>query len=56
MQHCRAVSNVAHGGQIVCNFATMAGIRPHMAKLGQYSVDLGALQGLAARIGCAAAA
>ena len=56
VQHCKAVSTVAHGGQIVCDFATLAGIWPHLAKLGRHRVDLRPLQGLASTPGCAAAA
>lgn len=32
-QRCRAVVSVTHGGQIICNTATLEGIRPHLTEL-----------------------
>ena len=32
-QRALALLDVTHGGQIICDTATMAGIRPHLAEL-----------------------
>ena len=32
-EHCSAITSAANGGQIICNTATLSGIRPQLAEL-----------------------
>ena len=45
VQQCRAISSVPNGGQIICNAATLEGIRPRLVELGKCCVDTTALNG-----------
>ena len=45
-QRCRAVASVTHGGQIICDTATLEGIRPHLTELYKGCIGADAKQAL----------
>ena len=47
VQRCHAIAAVANGGQIICDVATLEGIRSHMADLYKSCIGSGAKRALA---------
>ena len=52
VQQCRAISSVPNGGQLICDSATLEGIRPRLVELGKCCVDTTALNGSATKPEC----
>ena len=49
VQQCRAISSVPSGGQIICDSATLDGLRSRLVDLGKCCIDFSALQGVTSK-------
>ena len=52
-ERCRAVANVTNGGQIICDIASLEGIRSHLAELYKGCIEAGAQRALVQLAECA---